>query len=59
MIVYKLLASREKDLTDVDAIVLGRMAVDWRIDWALVVRWATDWGIEDRVAALRTRFPNA
>ncbi len=59
MIVYKLLASREKDLTDIDAIVHGRAAVSWPIDWPLVIRWATDWGIEDRVEALRARFPSA
>lgn len=47
------------DLVDVDSIVETRLAANTPIDWELVRRWALDWGIEDRVDALRARFPKA
>lgn len=59
MLVYKLLAERRKDLIDVDSIMETRLTTAQPIDWPLVIRWATDWGIEDRVEALRARFPSA
>lgn len=55
MLVYKLLASRPKDLIDVDAIVEGRSLAGVAIDWDLTRRWASEWGIEDKVDALRSR----
>ncbi len=55
MLVYKLLASRPKDLIDIDAILEGRALAGGVIDWALVLRWASVWGIESKVDALRNR----
>lgn len=55
MLVYKLLASRPKDLIDVDAILEGRALAGQAIDWDLVLRWAAVWGIEAKATALRRR----
>ena len=55
MLVYKLLASRPKDLIDVDAILEGRALAGQHIDWELTRRWATVWGIEAKVDALQAR----
>lgn len=55
MLVYKLLASRAKDLIDVDAILEGRSLAGVAIDWDLARRWAAVWGIEAKLDALKTR----
>lgn len=55
MLVYKLLASRPKDLIDVDAILEGRALAGVVIDWGLARRWAVEWGIEEKVDTLRAR----
>lgn len=57
MLVYKLLASRPKDLIDVDAILEGRAMAGVVIDWELARRWAGEWGIEAKLEALRARKP--
>jgi len=48
LIVLKLIASRTKDEAD-----LRGLAVLPSIDWAYVERWAEEWGVTDRLAALR------
>ncbi len=53
MLVYKLLASRPKDLLDVDGMLETRRTAGWALDWALAERWAESWGIADQVRALR------
>ncbi len=55
MLVYKLLASRPKDLIDVQAILEGRALAGQAIDWELTRRWASVWGIEQKVDELRAR----
>jgi hypothetical protein len=55
MLVYKLLASRAKDLIDVESILEGRSLAGFVINWELTRRWAQVWGIEARVDELRGR----
>ena len=55
MLVYKLLASRPKDLIDVESIIEGRSMAGYAIDWGLTRRWAEVWGIEGKVDELRAR----
>lgn len=55
MLVYKLLASRPKDLIDIESILEGRALAGHPIDWELTRRWAEVWGIEGKVDALRSR----
>lgn len=53
----RLLASRPKDLIDVDSILEGRALAGVVIDWELARRWAGEWGIEAKLDALRVRQP--
>ena len=55
MLVYKLLASRPKDLIDVESILESRAQAGHAIDWDLTRRWAEVWGIAEGVDALRSR----
>jgi hypothetical protein len=55
-IIYKLLASRRKDLDDVDGIFAVRHQAGEALDWALMERWARDWEITDRLAPYRARY---
>ncbi len=55
-IIYKLLASRAKDLPDVDAIFEVRAATHERLDWTFLDHWAREWDIEDRLAPYRARY---
>ncbi len=55
MLVYKLLASRPKDLLDIEGILEGRALAGQAIDWALARRWAVAWGIEDELDGLRSQ----
>lgn len=55
MLVYKALASRPKDLLDLDSILEGRALAQQPIDWALARRWAAVWGIEAKIDALEKR----
>lgn len=55
MLVYKLLASRAKDLLDVESILEGRSMAGYAIDWELARRWAEVWGLEEKVDELRAR----
>lgn len=48
LIVLKLIAHRSKDLID-----LRNLAALPDLDWAYVERWARDWEVEDRLAAIR------
>lgn len=53
MLVYKLLASRPKDLLDIEGMLETRATAGWRLDWSLAEAWAEPWGIADKVRALR------
>lgn len=55
-IIYKLLASRPKDLADVEAIFEARQAAGDRLDWSFLERWAEDWEIAERLEPYRARF---
>lgn len=55
-IVYKLLASRSKDLGDLEALFEARRESNTALDWDFIERWAEDWGIDDRLAPYRTRY---
>jgi hypothetical protein len=50
LIVMKLIADRPKDQIDLQGLI--RLAA---LDWAYVERWATEWGVSDRLRALRDR----
>jgi hypothetical protein len=56
MLIYKLLASRGKDLVDVEAIFESRKLAGEALDWELLERWAAEWGIEGRLHPWRTKF---
>jgi len=55
-IIYKLLASRPKDLDDVEAIFAARRAAGDVLDWSFLDYWAAEWGIADRLAPYRAGF---
>lgn len=55
-IIYKLLASRPKDLDDVAAIFAARRAAGDVLDWSFLDYWAAEWGIADRLAPYRAGF---
>jgi hypothetical protein len=55
-IIYKLLASRPKDLDDVEAIFEARRAAGDVLDWSFLDHWTGEWGIVDRLAPYRGRF---
>jgi hypothetical protein len=48
LIVLKLIADRPKDRQD----LLGLVALP-DLDWAYVARWAAEWDVAERLAALR------
>jgi hypothetical protein len=56
-IVYKLLAQRPRDVDDVDSIFAARAAAGETLDWAFLEQWAEAWGIADRLAPYRVRYP--
>lgn len=53
LIVYKLLASRPRDLEDVRAVLATQERAGRALDWSYIERWAQFWGIEDRLVGLR------
>lgn len=55
-IIYKLLASRPKDLDDVEAIFEARRAAGDMLDWSFLDQWAAEWEIGDRLSPYRDRF---
>jgi hypothetical protein len=55
-IVYKLLASRPRDLDDVESIFAARRAAGERLDWAFLDEWAEAWGITERLAPYRAQY---
>jgi len=55
-IIYKLLASRSRDLDDVESIFVNRAAAREPLDWDYLDRWAEAWEITDRLAPHRKRF---
>lgn len=52
LIILKLIADRAKDRQD----LLGLIALP-DLDWAHIERWAIEWGVTDRLAALRSEAP--
>ncbi len=55
-IIYKLIAARPKDLDDIEGIFAVRQAAGDALDWTYLDRWATEWGVEERLAPYRFRF---
>lgn len=55
-IVYKLLASRTKDVADVEALFEALSLSGAVVDWTFLERWAHEWGIEDRLAPYLERY---
>lgn len=55
-IIYKLLASRPKDLVDVEGIFEARRAAGDALDWNFLEHWAAEWSIGERLAPYRARF---
>lgn len=55
-IIYKLLASRSKDVADVEGMFEARVAAGAAIDWQFLDHWAEEWGIPERLAPYRARF---
>jgi len=55
-IIYKLIASRSKDLDDVEGIFEARRAAGDHLDWEFLDRWAAEWEITDRLASFADRF---
>jgi len=53
LLVYKLIAGRTRDLADAEEVVRTQVLAGRRIDWSHVERWCTEWGLEDRLDALR------
>lgn len=59
VLIYKLLASRPKDLIDVQAVFEARTLAATPLDWAFLEHWASEWSIEDRLRSWRQKFPPA
>jgi predicted nucleotidyltransferase len=59
LVVYKLVADRDRDREDVAAVVRTQTRAGRELDWAYIERWAGFWGVPDRLAALRTRERDA
>lgn len=55
-IIYKLLAARPRDVDDVEGVFEARTAAQDPLDWGFLERWATAWGITDRLEPYRARF---
>lgn len=55
-IIYKLLASRSKDIADVDALFEARALIADALDWVFLDHWAREWGIESRLEPYRRRY---
>jgi hypothetical protein len=55
-IIYKLIASRAKDLADVESIFETRAAAGEAMDWGFLDEWAAAWGIEEKLAIHAERF---
>ncbi len=56
IVVYKLLADRLRDRDDARSIARTRARAGSPLVWAHVERWAAFWGVEDRLAALRSEL---
>lgn len=56
LIVYKLLAGRTQDWSDLEAILETQAIAQREIDWLYIERWAREWEVEDRVRDLRARM---
>lgn len=54
-IVYTLIASRAKDLADVESIFEARACAGERLDWDFLERWCSGREISDRLAPFRGR----
>ncbi|MBI3181938.1 MAG: hypothetical protein HYZ28_07320 [Myxococcales bacterium] len=54
-IIYKLLASRARDIADVEWIFENRILGGHPLDWPFLERWAAEWGIEDRLAPYKEK----
>jgi hypothetical protein len=55
-IIYKLLASRAKDIADVESMFEARAAIAETLDWEFLDRWASEWGISERLEPYRVKF---
>jgi predicted nucleotidyltransferase len=55
LIVYKLIADRQRDRDDVRAVIETAERGGVSLDWAHVERWANAWGIRERLDRIRPR----
>jgi hypothetical protein len=55
-IIYKLLASRGRDLDDIKGIFEARRIVGEHLDWAFLDHWAHEWEITERLAPWKTQY---
>lgn len=55
-IIYKLIASRPKDLDDVEGIFAARRAAGDTLDWDFLDHWAAEWGIAEKLSPFADRF---
>ena len=53
LLVYKLIAGRTRDIADAEEVVSTQVLAGRSVDWDYVMRWCTEWGLEDRLEALR------
>ncbi len=56
LIVYKLLAGRTQDWSDLEAVLETQAIAKRAIDWGYVEGWAKEWQVEDRLRDLRARI---
>lgn len=55
VLIYKLLASRPKDLIDVEAVFEARARAGMALDWLFLDHWASEWAIEERLSPWRAK----
>jgi predicted nucleotidyltransferase len=56
LIVFKLLASRPRDLADTEEVARSQERAGRALDWLYIEKHCTDWGVDAQLAALRKRL---
>jgi hypothetical protein len=59
LVLYKLIASRPKDLDDIEDVLRGRQLAGLPVDWAYIEDHAAEWCMLAEVARLKARFGGA
>jgi len=55
-VIYKLIASRTKDLADIEGLFDVAARGGESVDWGFLDHWAAEWDIADRLAVWSTRY---